>query len=179
MEKGECFLLGDPAATCAPSRGLSLVCGLSLRVPSLACQPGFLGRGWSTLMQWFTAFWFTSQRLTLGCVLPLQTLLWGRSPEVPTLGTPPSLSTGPCTASGLLPPVPDSSDTAVCLSPASQTPQRSFKSSPGTAGALETFQEIRWEKEFLLFQAGICLFQPDSLLSGQRKFPEARLCVTQ
>ena len=155
--------------------GVCHLCG----VPTLAWQPGFLGRGWSTLTQRLTAFRFTSQRPTLGWALTTADAALGKVPEVPTLGTPPSLSTGPCAASGLPPPVPDSGDTAVCLPPASQALQRSFKSSPGTAGALETFQEIRWEKEFLLFQAGICLFQPDSLLSGQRKFPEARLCVTQ
>ena len=152
MEKGVCFFLGDPAATRAPSRGLSLVCGLSPGVPTLAWQPGFLGRGRSALMQRFTAFWFTSQRPTLGCVLTTADAALGKVPEVPTPGTPPSLSTGPCTASGLRPPVPDSGNTAVCLPPAPQTLQRSFKSSPGTAGALRPSRRSVGKRNFYCFK---------------------------
>lgn len=153
------------------------MCGLSLAVPTLAyVSQASWGRGWwSTLMEMvhFSA--------------PLPGLCPNRFICCPGKGPRRSLRWGHfslhlldlATASGLLPPGPDSGDTAVCLLPASQTLQWSSKSSPGTAGALETFQEIHQEKELLSFQTGICLFQPDSLLSGQRNFPEARLCVTQ
>lgn len=153
---------------------MSLVCGLSLAVPTLAyVSQASWGRGWwSTLM---VKFYF----LLVHFSAPLPGLCPNRFICCSGKGPQRSLRWGHfslhlldlATASGLLPPVPDSGDTAVCLLPASQTLQRPSKSSPGTAGALEIFQEIHQEKEFLSFQTSICLLQPDSLLSGRRNFP--------